>query len=144
MRFEDAEPVLRAVYRLLEEQDSISPNAVCAATGKPPEDKPTERALAYLYREKFIDGLKLANVDHPIQIEAASRGLEYASGWPRGGGGDQIEALLRVLDEHIASDETPEEEKGRLRRFRDGVVGVTRDIGVRVMSDYLARQAGHI
>jgi hypothetical protein len=58
----------------------------------------------------------------PVRIMATPKGLEETRGWPREGGGtDQLELLLRLLDEHIASEDTPEEERGKL----SGVLAAT-------------------
>lgn len=51
----------------------------------------------------------------------------------------RVDLLLRLLDERIASDETPEDEKGRLQRVRDSVSSLGRDLAVKVLGAYLAR-----
>ena len=50
--------------------------------------------------------------------------------------------LIRLLDERIADDKTPEEEKGRLRRAREGIVGVGREVFAEVLAAYVTRQTG--
>lgn len=80
----------------------------------------------------------------PAMFTETDRGLQETSGWPRPGdaGSDQVGQLLAALDEKIDSDETPEEEKGRLRRIRDSVGEASRDIVVGVLTSYASRATG--
>ena len=143
MEYSEAEPVLKATYQLLRHHDEVPGEAaVSEALGRPPGDEQTARALMYLHDHGFIDGHVLWGnaVPDVVRINATTKGLEVASGWPpEGGGAAQVELLLQLLDELIASDETPEEEKPKLLRIRDGFVGLTRDVGAGLLTLYLAR-----
>jgi hypothetical protein len=87
MDYSEAEPVLRATYGLLKDSDEVSPDAICEALGRPPEDEQTGRALRYLYEHGLIDGFLLWGSSDPVptRIKATTKGLELASGWPRQG-----------------------------------------------------------
>lgn len=144
MDFEEAEPVLAATYELLRDAESTTPDAVNEKLGREPGDEHTTRALALLYKTRFIGGTDYQNSPAPVIIEATEKGLQKTSGWPEPGaaGGDIVEVLLKLLDERIESPDTPEEEKGRLRRARDAFAGVTRDITVGVLSNLISKQTG--
>lgn len=139
----EVKPVLRATYDLLDDDERVSQEAVCQALGRPPEDPQTIRALARLYQGGYIDGMTVDQSPAPIFIIATPKGLQETRGWPReGGGADQVELLLRLLDERIASEETPEAERGKLRRVREGVASLGRDFAVDLLAAYVARASG--
>jgi hypothetical protein len=143
MDWSEVEPVLNATYDLLDEQESTTPEAVSNALGKPTGDERTIRALAYLYDADFITGQTIEQSAAPVFIQATEKGLQAVRGWPGGGSDAQlVELLLRVLDERIESDETPEEEKGRLRRARDAFAAVGRDVAVGVLTAYAGQLSG--
>jgi hypothetical protein len=145
MDWNEVRPVLAATYRLLDAAEGTNAGQIAQELDRPPDDERLERALGLLYDAGYIDGPTIDQLPYPVRIQSTEKGLRETSGWPsEGGGGDQIEALIRVLDEYIESDETPEEEKGRLRRARDAFVGVGRDVAVRVLTEYVSRQAGQI
>lgn len=116
---------------------------VCAALGKPNGDPTTIRALELLNNGGYIGGTTIENSPAPVFIEATPKGLERASGWPAESqdGGEQIELLLRLLDERIDSAETAEE-KSKLRRARDAFAGLGRDIAVGVLAAYVTQASG--
>jgi hypothetical protein len=144
MDWSEVEPVLKATYRLLAERDYISGEDVIAELGRPPGDAATGRALDALSRADYIEGQFIEQSSVPVLITSTEKGLQEASGWPKpgGAGAEQVELLLRLLDERIASAATPEEEKGRLRRARDAVAGVGREVFAEVLAAYVARQTG--
>jgi hypothetical protein len=145
MDWNEVRPVLAATYRLLDESDSTTAEQIAQDLGRPLDDARLKRALGLLYDAGYIDGPTIDALPYPVHIEFTEKGLRETAGWPKdGGGGDQIEALIRVLDEYIESDETPEEEKGRLRRAREAFVGVGRDVAVRVLTEYVSRQARQV
>jgi hypothetical protein len=140
----EVKPVLDATYRLLSEHDEVSPEDVIAEMGEGTDPDHVKRALAQLYREGYIGGQDIQQVDWPISIEATEKGSQEVAGWPKPGaaGGDQLELLLRLLDDKIAAPETPPEEKTRLQRVRDSLGGAGRDIIVGVLSNFIAKQTG--
>jgi hypothetical protein len=143
MDWSEVEPILQATYRLLNEEESTTPEAVCEALGRLAGDEGTIRALALLYEDGYIGGNTIEQSPAPIFIEATGQGLRQTSGWPReGGGAELVELLLRLLDERIADDETPEEEKGKLRRARDAFAGLGRDVAVGVLTALVSHTSG--
>jgi hypothetical protein len=140
----EVKPVLDATYRLLSEHDEVSPEDVIAEMGEGTDPDHVKRALAQLYRGGRIGGQTIEQVDWPITIEATEKGSQEVAGWPKPGaaGGDQLELLLRLLDDKIAAPETPPEEKTRLQRVRDSLGGAGRDIIVGVLSNFIAKQTG--
>lgn len=145
MYWPELQPVLEATYRCLSERDEISPEDVIAEMGEGTDPDHVKRALAQLYRgERYIGGQDVEEYPWPIRIEATEKGLQEVAGWPKPGaaGGDQLELLLRLLDDKIAAPETPPEEKTRLQRVRDSLGGAGRDIIVGVLSNFIAKQTG--
>jgi len=144
MEWNEVRPVLAASYELLgEEGDRATPEAVNEKLGREPRDERTARALELLYKGGYIDGIMVDQSPAPIFIEATKEGLQETSGWPKpGAGGDQLDLLLRLLDERIAAPETPPEEKTRLQRVRDSLGDAGRDIVVGVLSNFVAKQTG--
>ena len=143
MEWSEVQPVLRATYDLLDDAEIIGSEAVFQALGRPPDDPTTIRALALLYQGGYIDGMTINNSDAPVRITATTKGLQETRGWPReGGGADQLELLLRLLDERIASEDTPKDERRKLQRVRDGVASLGRDFAVDLLAAYVARASG--
>lgn len=145
MNWEEARPVLEAAYRLMDEDDEngTSPEAVSVALGKPPGDARTERILAQLYEIGYIAGLRVEDSAAPFRITPTEKGLQQVAGWPSpSSGGREVELLLALLDERIADESRDEDERGRLRRFRDAAAGIGRDVGAEVLGAYLARISG--
>lgn len=141
----ELEPVLEATYRLLSEDDAIAPEDVIAEMGEGTDPDHVKRALAQLYRNsKYISGLHVEEVACPYLIRATEEGWQQVGGWPNPGaaGGDQLDVLLRLLDEKIAAPETPPEERTRLQQVRASLVDAGRDIVIGVLSNYIARQTG--
>lgn len=103
-------PVLRTVYDLLDDQVypyQLDGRAVASALGREDEDPRLAGVLHQLVQAGYIDatyeGMLL-----PIDIDATERGLQATRGWPVPGQGD-VEALLKLLDQRIASPGTSEE-----------------------------------
>ena len=144
MQWSEVEPVLKATYRLLDDQDVITPEQVARSLDKPPDDEQVMRALAYLYANNYIGGFTANQRAEPVRIQASERGLQEASGWPRpgGAGAEQVELLLRLLDERINDSATPEEERGKLRKMRDAFASLGRDFAVELLSAYAAKVSG--
>lgn len=144
MDWSEVEPFLKATYELLDEQETVGQDAVCEALGKPAKDERTVRALAELYNAGFIASAgSIEESPAPILIQGTEKGLQQVRGWPSGGSDAQlVELLLAVLDERIESDETPEEEKGRLRRARDAFAALGRDVAVGVLTAYAGQVSG--
>jgi hypothetical protein len=142
MDWTEVRPVLRATYTLLDSEGQTTPEFVCQRLGVQPRDDRTLRALTLLYQGGYIDGITIEQSPAPIFIRPTEKGLREASGWPDDSSGTQLEVLLRLLDERIESDETSDEEKGKLRRVRGSLVDLGRDVAVGLLTAYLSRVAG--
>jgi hypothetical protein len=55
------------------------------------------------------------------------------AGWPTEAGPDLLARLLVLVDERIAAAES-DDERSKWQRFRDGVVGVGRDVAADVLA----------
>jgi hypothetical protein len=143
MEWSEVQPVLRATYELLDAGEDVTQDQVCEALGRPAGDERTVRALALLYEGGYIGGFKLQS-PAPVRIRGTTKGLQEVSGWPREGEAspELVELLLRLLDERIASEETPEEEKSKLRRARDAFAALGRDVAVGVLTAYAGKVSG--
>lgn len=143
MNWDEARPVLEATYRLMDgDEEGTSAQAVLAALGKPPGDARTERILARLFEAGYIDGLTTDQSHAPIFINPTEKGLQQVAGWPSpSGGGREVELLLALLDERI-EETSDEDERGRLRRFRDAAAEIGTGLGTSVLAAYLARISG--
>ena len=68
MKWDEVRPVLKATYRLLNDAESTSPEAVCVALGRRDDDERIRRALALLHQEGYIGGFTTAQTPVPISI----------------------------------------------------------------------------
>ena len=134
--------MFEATYRLLSESDSVSPDQVVAGLGEGTDAGHVHRALAKLYRAGYIGGLTVEEQAWPYSIYGTEKGLQQVAGWPREGGTQaaEVQTFLHLLDEHIADERTPEEERRRLREIREAAAGV----GVKVLGEVLARYLVHM
>jgi hypothetical protein len=141
VRWSDVEPVLQTTYRLLADRDFVSSDEVIAALDPAPADAfTTGRALRELAEHGYIDGAMYLGHEMPENIRATEKGLQAASGWPVAGESQVFATeFVKVLTERINDAETPEDERGKLRKLRDA----TEDLGVKVVAEVLARMAEH-
>jgi len=145
MEWSEAKPVLETTYRLLAQSDEVSGQAVNQALGRASDDEAAGRVLEKLHEGGYIKGHFVMQTSLPIMIESTEKGLQETSGWPAPGGAagaEQVELLLRLLDERIDDETTPEEERGRLRRARTAVGDVGRGVLTEVLAAYIARVSG--
>jgi hypothetical protein len=79
----------------------------------------------------------------PYSFRLGEKALQEVAGWPTAGSGDRfVEQLLAVLDERIAGAQG--EEKSRLERVREVVLGVGHDVFVAVVADAAKRLGGEL
>jgi hypothetical protein len=139
----EVRPVLVAIYRVLNEAESVSAQVeseeVNRLLGREPRDERLDFVLAYLQRADYIDGYRaFGGVWNNITL--LGPGLVEVAGWPATPGEDYAAKLLDVLDERIAEAPDPEE-RTRLERFRDAVGTVGTGVVTGVLTD-LARRHG--
>ena len=72
--------------------------------------------------------------------QITEKGLQITAGWPTGAADAAYTRLLTLIDEHVEEAAT-DEERSKWERLRDGVLGVGRDVGVRVLSALRHRPA---
>lgn len=115
-------PVLvEVVRRFDEEEQPVSMAEVADATGLAIKD--VERAGRNLNRAQ------LAIADDWYFMGISAEALRIAGLWPDAG--DAFDRLVWSLEERIAA--APPEEKGKLAKVRDAIVGVGRDVAVEVI-----------
>jgi hypothetical protein len=140
MRWDDAEPVLRASYTLLEDRDGVTGEEVNVRMDREPGDEDAARAFDHLDRAGYINASFSMGFALPHHIQATEKGLQYCAGWPSAGGEQAFAAeFIGALTKRINDTDTPEEERGKLRRLRDA----TEDVGVRLVAEVIARMAEH-
>ena len=119
-------PVLVEVVRRLDNDDSVSMTEVAEATGLSDDD--VMRAARNLRRANLVTTDFLLDGDTDF-TEVSAEALRIAGLWPDAG--DAFDRLLWSLEERIA--EAPPDEKTKLAKVRDAIVGVGRDVAVEVI-----------
>jgi hypothetical protein len=144
----DVLPVLRAAYEVGGDGDpdlGISADVVNAKLGRSANDLGTGRVLISLldtgYIIQTLEGADQAAGPYYFRLGEAA--LRIVAGWPTPGSGDRfVEQLMQVLEERIAGAQG--EERTRLERLRDVVVGVGHDVFVAVVVDAARKLGGDI
>jgi hypothetical protein len=142
----DVLPVLRAAYELSDESDpdqGIRTDALYERLGRARSDPKTGRILTSLvesgYFVEVIGGVM--QLTGPYAFRLGEKALQRIAGWPSPGSGDEFtEKLIAVLDERIAGAQG--EERSRLERLRDTLLGVGHDVFVAVVADAAKRLGG--
>jgi hypothetical protein len=120
-------PVLVEVVRRIDaDEDLIDGAHVAAATGLSEED--VARAGRNLERAGLVElaGFLASGISFTgVSAEA----LRVTGLWPDAG--DAFDRLIWALEERIA--EAPPEQKSKLAKVRDAIVGVGRDVGVEII-----------
>jgi hypothetical protein len=143
MRWEVVKPYLDATYRLLEEDQVIDGSAVVEALGDSPDDPRVGQIFRLLQEADYINAHFAMATQAPVMIQATEKGLQATSGWPSpGNSGDLVLALISAIDDRIEDEATSDEERGRLRRWRDALVGVGTNLAAEVLASYAAKATG--
>lgn len=116
-------PVLIEVVRRFDiEHQPVGPGDVAHSLGMEEDD--VLRATRNLNRAGYV------NADHDGWVmNHSAEALRIAGAWPDAG--DAVDRLLWALEERI-SGATPEE-KSKLAKVRDAIVGMGRDVAVEVI-----------
>jgi hypothetical protein len=79
----------------------------------------------------------------PQFVGLAQKGREIVTGWPSGPADALLSALVSEVDRGIEEAHT-EDERSRLRRFREFLLGAGRDVVVGVLTRYADRATGSL
>lgn len=133
--WEATQPILQTIVELYDQADpgeDVSQMDVCKRLVKPEGDPGVSRAFEVLERSGYVEKRwEIDNVPGPLTVAPTEKALQMASDWPTSGA-VALEKLLAILDQRIA-DTPDEEEKGKLRAFRDSVVDVGENIAAEVL-----------
>jgi hypothetical protein len=144
----DVRPVLEAAYALSgssDPRDGVLADDVSERLGRDPTDPETGRVLLALAEAGYLVptvGEVMGRIG-PQAFRLGERALQILAGWPVPGSGDQfVKQLIAVLDEQIAGAQG--EERSRLERLRDTLLGVGHDVFVAVLADAAKRVGGDL
>lgn len=130
-------PVLEAVghaYSGATPDLGVSLAMVNAQLGRNSDDASTAAVLEELVRTGYLDEtLGGEQLPGPEWCRLTEKGLQVTAGWPSASGEVALARLLAIIDERI-DDATDDEERSKWENFRDGVLGVGRDVMVGVMT----------
>lgn len=134
-------PVLRAAAELLDERAGRMTDyrQVAGRAGMEPDD--VLRALVNL-DQRYVDANLQRAMGGQIVLAAVraitAEGLEATGRWPSAD--VALERLVAALDAEIDSAPVDSPKAGRLRAARDAVIGVGKDVMVRVMTNVITGQ----
>ena len=125
----------------MEENGGTSGSAVLEDMGLDEND--ARLAFDALKRSDYIaiDGENAAGM--PFMILPTEKGLQLCSGWPSPGGtSDFITAWLGAISVRAEAPDTPEDERGPLRRFLDAANGAPKELLAEIATKLIEGQAG--
>jgi hypothetical protein len=126
-----ATPVLQAIFAAYEEagapENGVETEKVLRALDDAESARAVVRELARSdYLETLID---VDGSDVPVTVRPTPRTLQLLAGWPSGSAEAALDELVAALDEAIGSAPT-DEERSKLSRVRDGLLGAARDVAL--------------
>jgi hypothetical protein len=138
MQWAEAEPILRRTYALMETSGMTSGETVIHDMGLSDDDG--RRAFEALETTGYIEVDGWSAAGPPFIVKPTTLGLQYCSGWPAPGGASTFVAdFLSAINERANDSATPEEERGRLRKF----LGAAHDAGESLLADVAAKLIEH-
>src|SRR5581483_8563321 len=129
-------PILQSIYQAgrTNPMGHVDTRVMLAAIGREADDPDAARVIRELADAGYIEIVADPDASFvPILVRTMEKGLQVVAGWPTAGGESLFSRLLAELDERVAKAAT-EEERTRLVRFRDALVGVGRDVFTNVVS----------
>jgi hypothetical protein len=139
----DILPVLRATYDLMDEEqdDAIETEVLNARLVTEERDEGAlYRIFTQIGRTGYAD-VQFAGGMTVAFVQPTEKGLQVTRGWPVPGQAD-AEALLRLLDQRIASPDTSEEERTGLTQLRDAAGRVSQSALSSLLGAWLSHVAG--
>lgn len=148
-RWENVRPILVAVYELIDEspQWAADGNDLAAALGVNDVD---DRARLYrdlwsLDEAGYIDANFAMGGRLPRRIQGTHEGRQEVQGWPGSRTGQaNAELLVTLLRERAEADDTPPEQKTKLRAIVDAIGKGGTDALSKVTAELILRAGGQI
>jgi hypothetical protein len=138
MQWAEVEPILRRTYALMEASGMTSGQTVMEDMGLSDDDG--RRSFEALDRAGYIEVEGWGASGLPFIVKPTGLGLQHCSGWPAPGGASTFMAdFLSAIDARASDSATPEEERGRLRKF----LGAAHDTGEGLLADVVAKLIEH-
>jgi hypothetical protein len=136
-------PVLHATYDLMDEgrTDMLDGDALLASLVTGDRTKADLYDVFQLINRTGYADVQFASAMSIAFVSPTEKGLQTTRGWPAPGQGD-VETLLRLLDQRIASPETPDEERTRLQRLREAAGNVGESVLTSLLGAWLSHVAG--
>jgi hypothetical protein len=138
----EAWPVLQAVHRAQlahPNQIDVTQRQVNAELDREHDSFETDRMLLYLADAGYIEGT--ATVDQlfgPLHLRLTEKGLQATAGWPSSQADAIITSLIAAFESRIQNAET-KEERTKLTRARDALLGIGREVLTEVIAGQITR-----
>lgn len=133
-------PLLAAVARA--EQTGTPADTHSLANDTRLTTRDASMGLRALYDAEYLTGIDATTMSGPsfdlLDVRLLERGRRAVGQWPAD---DLRQVLLAILEQRISSTADPEE-RSRLERFREGVIGVGTEVVTSLLSSFLRHAAG--
>lgn len=111
--------------------------------GRAAGDPATSRTLDRLSNAGYLtDELTVEQIDGPLSCRLSEKGLQQVAGGPGALNTDLAALFLAAIEAKIADPDTPDEERGRLRRLRDCAGEVGQGVVTALIAGVIKGQAG--
>jgi hypothetical protein len=141
MQWEAAEPILRRTYALMEASGMTSGQTVMEDMRLSDDDG--RRAFEALETADYIEVDGWSAAGPPFIVKPTALGLQYCSGWPTPASASTfVDDFLSAINERANDSATPEEERGRLRKFLSAANDAGEGLLAEVAAKLIEHQAG--
>jgi hypothetical protein len=138
-------PVLQAVHQAQSarpNQIDVSQSQVNEQLGREPDSSETDRTLLYLAEAGYIEStVTVDQLFGPMHMHLTEKGLQATAGWPSTQADAIVASLIAAFDERIEAAET-DEERTKLAKARDALLGLVREVLADVIANQMARYTG--
>lgn len=145
-RWEEVRPILVAAYELMDESadGATQTAAIAERVGRDSRDATWGRDLRVLVDAAYLkipDGFGAIAPDDPV--DGTEKGRQEVQGWPgpRTPAGS-AELLVDLLDKLSVSEQTPEPERGRVKKAADAIRDAGTDTIAKAIGEVVARSTG--